>query len=246
MRAAIPASLFSAAVIVGAGSAMAGGVVGPSVEASSIQVAPVMGAWEGAYAGGSLGYILGTDDEVSLAAIQDGEQIARFTNLGDVGVLGATVGLHGGYRWQRNNWVFGPELGIEFGSVDETISFRDPVDLFEVESKMNNIITLVLKTGYEVSPGTLVYGTFGVARGDFDYTLTRSGNSVTESFDAVGIAAGFGAERMINERTSIFAEYQYRDFGNESVSFDAGEGNSLDTLASMSMSTVKIGANFKF
>lgn len=248
MRATILASLSSAAVIVGAGTAMAGGVVAPVVEAAPIQVAPapVMGAWEGAYAGGSLGYILGTDDQLGLALLSDGEQVDRATNLGDLGMSGATLGLHAGYRWQRDRWVFGPELGVEFGSVDEEISFTvDGVD-GSAESKMNNVATLVMKTGYAVDPQTLVYGTFGVARGDFDYTLRGDDASSTQGFTATGIAAGLGAERMINDRMSVFAEYQYRDFGNETVNFDAGEGDVLSTRASVSMSTIKIGANFKF
>ncbi|MFN3279153.1 MAG: outer membrane protein [Paracoccus hibiscisoli] len=247
MRTIILASLSSAAVLA-AGTAMAGGVVGPVVEASPIQVAPapVMGAWEGAYAGGSLGYILGTDDQLGLALLSDGEQVDRATNLGDLGMSGATLGLHAGYRWQRDRWVFGPELGVEFGSVDEEISFT--VDDFtgSAESKMNNVATLVMKTGYAVDPQTLVYGTFGIARGDFDYTLRGEEGSTTQGFTATGIAAGLGAERMINDRMSVFAEYQYRDFGNETVNFDAGEGDVLSTRASVSMSTIKIGANFKF
>lgn len=245
MRATILASLSSAALIVGAGTAMAGGVVGPVVEAAPIQVAPVMGAWEGAYAGGSLGYILGTDDQLGLALIEDGEETERATNLGDLGVSGATLGLHAGYRWQRDRWVFGPELGVEFGSVDEKLTFTDGADTVSIESKMNHIVTLVMKTGYTVDPQTLVYGTFGIARGDFDYTIAFEGESETEGFTTTGVAAGLGVERMINDTTSIFAEYQYRDFGKKTVNFTDGT-DALSTRPTMSMSTIKVGANFRF
>lgn len=247
MRSLILASLSSAAVLA-AGSAMAGGVIGPIVETAPIEIAPapVIGAWEGAYAGGSLGYILGTEDELGLALLSGGEQVSRDTNLGDLGLSGATLGLHGGYRWQRDRWVFGPELGAEFGSVDDEISFTlDGADA-SAKSEMNNVITLVMKTGYAVDPQTLVYGTFGIARGDFDYTLSVDGASNTQGFTATGVAAGLGAERMVNDRMSVFAEYQYRDFGNETVNFDAGAGDVRSTRASVSMSTIKIGANFKF
>ena len=121
---------------------------------------------------------------------------------------------------------------------------RDPL-LGRVESEMKNIATLVIKTGYAVNPQTLVYGTLGVARGDFDYTLSTGDFSQTRGFTATGAAGGLGVERMINPRTSIFAEYQYRDFGNERVEFSDGI-DTLSTRASMTMSSVKIGANFRF
>ena len=52
--------------------------------------------------------------------------------LGDIGELklnGGNAGIRLGYRWQRGNWVFGPELGVEFGSVDDLeriVQFIDP------------------------------------------------------------------------------------------------------------------------
>lgn len=250
MRATILASLSSAAVIVGAGTAMAGGVVAPVVEAAPIQVAPapVMGAWQGAYAGGSLGYILGTDDQLGLAFLDGGEQTERRTNLGDVGVSGASLGAHVGYRWQRDRWVFGPELGFELNSADESISYTVDGVPGTAKSELNNSVTLVMKTGYAVDPQTLVYGTFGVARGDFDYTITGPLGSLTEGFTATGVAAGLGVERMVNDRVSVFAEYQYRDYGNETLTFTDPIEPELQasTRASMSMSSIKIGANFKF
>ncbi|WP_411837982.1 outer membrane protein [Paracoccus sp. ME4] len=248
MRISVFLSVCSSALALGAGAALAGGVIAPIVEAAPIEVvsAPVAGAWAGTYAGGSLGYITGTDDEVGLALIEGGVQTDRATDLGDAGISGVTAGAHIGYRWQRDRWVFGPELGVEFGSVDESVDFTVGGVDAGIDSELNNIVTLVMKTGYEVAPATLVYGTFGVARGDFDYTLRSGDDSLTEGFSATGVAAGLGVERMINPRTSVFAEYQYRDFGNETVDFDAGGGDILSTRASMSMSSIKIGANFKF
>lgn len=235
------------ALVLGASAALAGGVVSPVVDVAPVTVtpvAPIAWAWGGAYVGGSLGYIFDTEDQVGFSEVIDGEDVGLIGGLGDVGISGATAGLQLGYRWQRGNWVFGPELGVEFGSVDESIDIGDPL-LGRVESEMKNIATLVIKTGYAVNPQTLVYGTLGVARGDFDYTLSTGDFSQTRGFTATGAAGGLGVERMINPRTSIFAEYQYRDFGNERVEFSDGI-DTLSTRASMTMSSVKIGANFRF
>lgn len=238
----------SGAVVIGASSAMAGGTVAPIIDVAPIEIAPapVMGAWEGAYAGGSLGYIFGADDQVGLASIVGGTQVGRSTNLGDVGASGITAGVHVGYRWQRDKWVFGPELGVEVGSVDETISNSIGGVAFDLESEMKNIITLVMKTGYAIDPQTLVYGTFGVARGDYDYTLSRGGESTSSSFKATGVAAGLGVERMMSESMSVFGEYQYRGFGNEDVLFSDGADSSLKSVASAAHSSIKVGVNFKF
>lgn len=238
------------ALVLGSGTAFAGGVVAPVVDVAPVvvtPVAPIASAWGGAYAGGSLGYIFDTEDQVGFSEVIDGEDFGLIGGLGDVGISGATAGLQLGYRWQRGNWVFGPELGVEFGSVDETVNFGDDLTgtTGSVESEMKNIATLVMKTGYAVNPQTLVYGTFGVARGDFDYTLRIDDESQTRGFNATGAAAGLGVERMINARTSVFAEYQYRDFGNERVEFTDGI-DTVSTRASMTMSSVKIGANFRF
>lgn len=246
MRLSYLATTVSSALVLGAGASFAGGIVAPVVDTTPIIVAPVMAtSWAGAYVGGSLGYITGTDDQVGLALFESGAEIDSVGGLGDVGVSGPTVGLQLGYRWQRDNWVFGPELGIELGGVDERVEFGPASEGLSVESEVNNIATLVLKTGYIVNPNTMVYGTLGVARGDFDYTLGGNGESQTQGFTLTGAAAGLGVERMMNERISVFAEYQYRDFGNETVDYTDGV-DSLRTQASMTMSSIKIGANFRF
>ncbi|MDN5567632.1 MAG: outer membrane beta-barrel protein [Paracoccus sp. (in: a-proteobacteria)] len=242
-------SLFATttALALGAGASFAGGAVAPVIEVAPIMIdeAPVLGAWEGAYVGGSLGYSFGGNDEVGFDLLENGNEAGRATDLGKIELNGVTAGLHAGYRWQRGNWVFGPELGIEGGSVDDAITLTDGFDSVEVESQLNYLVTLVMKTGYEVQPGTLVYGTFGAAHGDFDYTLSGDGGSVTEGFSTTGIAAGLGVERMINERMSMFAEYQYRDLGKETVDFVDGT-DTLSTRATPRHSNVKFGVNYKF
>ncbi|WP_282603523.1 outer membrane beta-barrel protein [Paracoccus sp. PARArs4] len=242
-----PGAAALAITLAAAATAQAGGAVAPVLETAPVIAAPepVASAWTGAYVGGSLGYVGGTDDEIGLRAYRDDTLLREESGLGDVGVNGVTGGIHAGYRWQRGNWIFGPELSAQFGSVDKS---RD-ILLFdaevEAENDMKNVIALVAKTGYLLDPQTLIYGTFGIARGDFEYSFSSDEGSISEDYSSTGIAAGLGVERLMNDRLSVFAEYQYRDFGNETVDF-ALDDFTFDTRASVSHSTVKVGANWRF
>ncbi|TGN68371.1 hypothetical protein E4L95_01445 [Paracoccus liaowanqingii] len=59
------------------------------------------------------------------------------------------------------------------------------------------------------------------------------------------MAAGLGVERAMNDRVSVFAEYQYRDLGNEQISYEDG-AETLESATSTAHSSIKLGANFKF
>ena len=238
----------SSAVFIGSQAAFAGEpVVAPVVDVAPVVVAPVaVSNWAGSYVGGSLGYSFSGDDEIGLEGLSGGATIGRANGLGEADIKGITGGLHVGYRWQRSKWVFGPELGIEGGSVDGS----DPVAAFgfdgTLESEVKYVATLVMKTGYEVSPGTLVYGTAGVAHGEFDYIGNQEESSQTVGYSNTGYAVGFGLERQVSARMSVFAEYQYRDFGDTTIEFDTGDNTSVATRATPTHSNVKVGVNFRF
>lgn len=251
-------SLYSAIAI--AGGAHAGGFVAPvePVVVAPVVVAPVVAPqspsdWAGGYAGLSLGYSFGADDEIGFDFLEndDADLIGRHTALDNVKVKGPTAGLHAGYRWQRGNWVYGPELAIEGGSVDDSrdftlaeTGFNFETDL-SLESKVNWIATLAFKTGYLVNPQTLIYGTAGVNHGDFDYTLSGNGESETVGYTQSGWVLGLGLERKLSERMSLFAEYQYRQFGKTSIYYRDGS-DSLRTEATPKHQNIKLGLNFSF
>lgn len=219
-----------------AAAAHAGGYVPPVVDAAPIVVEPAapVGAWQGGYAGLTLGYAFKGDDRFGLT------ETASDTFLGDIGELelkGANIGLRAGYRWQRGNWVFGPELGVEGGSIKgDTNGVLLGTDL-EAEGKVNNMIALRFKTGYTVRPDLLVYGIAGVGRVDMDYEL----NGIEESFSKTGYILGLGVEKQINEKWSVTGEYEYANFGKEDLTFGG-----LDTEATPKYNNIKVGVNFRF
>lgn len=230
-------------------AAQAGGFTAPVVEpavAPMVETAP--GEWAGAYAGASIGYAFGGDDNVGLDVFNGGSLFGSSEDLGSTDLKGINGGVHLGYRWQRNSWVFGPELWIEGGSVDATDNIRysgtnggTTVDIEgEIESKVNYLAGLQLKTGYVVNPQTLVYGTVGYVHGDFDLTF---GDTV--GYTANGYSVGLGAERKLRDNLSLFAEWQYRDFGKTKVTFRDGDDSEV-TRATPSHHNLKVGVNFRF
>ena len=218
-----------AALVALSGAAAAGGYVAPVVDDPVIAAVPQSASsWNGLYLGGSIGYSFAADDEIGIR--NPGMNAA----LGKVDIKGATAGLHAGYRWQRGNWVYGPELWIEGGSVDDTAD----TSFGEVKSELNHLVGLQLKTGYLVDPQTLVYGTAGYVHGDFDYSI----GGLTEGYSADGYSLGLGVERKLRENLALFAEWQYRNFGKTDVGFDDG----LTTYATPEHHNIKLGVNFSF
>lgn len=218
-------------------SAQAGGFVAPVVEAepvTPVAVAPVAGAWQGGYAGLALGYAFGGDDEVGVFSPAGG----FLGNVGNAEVSGVNLDAHIGYRWQRDRWVFGPELSYMGGNIDDEFDFANTLGSGTVESEVDNVLALKVKTGYLVQPDMLVYGIAGWQSGNFTYTVS----GVEEEYDADGYVLGLGVEKKFTERMSVTGEYEYSDFGTTDV--DVGGG--FTTNASPAFSNVKVGVNFKF
>lgn len=226
--------LSSAALVLSAAAASAGGfATAPDPVVEPVTAAPIVstGNWQGAYGGVSLGYAFGGDDDFG-EDLDDDEPVPALGNLELNGVNG---GLHIGYRWQRDRLVIGPELSVLGGNIEDSFTSDAGV---EIESQVNHVAALKLKTGYEVQPNMLVYGTAGIARGDFTYTVAG------EEFDynANGYVFGIGVERMINDRMSITGEIERNQFDKEEVELAPG----LVTNASPSFNNVKVGLNFRF
>lgn len=223
-------TLAGAAALGIAGSATAGGYSAPVIAAppEPVVIAPTIGPWQGGYVGGSIGYALQGDDEVGLQAPGAPEPVSFDT----LELRGANAELRAGYRWQRQQWVIGPELSILGGNIEDDID-----SIGEVTSQVNHVADLKLKTGYEVQPNTLIFGTIGASRGDFTYTVAGT----DYDYDASGYVLGLGAERKINDRTSITGEWEFRDFGTTDVDVVGGT-----TVATPSFHNLKVGVNFQF
>lgn len=231
-------AFLASTLVLGAAAAQAGGYAAPVMDVepvTPITIEPVAGAWQGGYAGLTLGYAFKGEDRVG---ITDSAADDFLGDIGEISLKGANAGLRAGYRWQRDNWVFGPEIGIEGGDIKgDTDGISDEGFVGEANAKVNHMIALRFKTGYAVRPDMLVYGIAGVGRVDMDYEL----NGVEESFSRTGYILGLGVEKQITDKWSVTGEYEYANFGKEDLEFGG-----FDTEATPKYNNVKVGVNFRF
>ncbi|HRO16191.1 MAG TPA: porin family protein [Paracoccus sp. (in: a-proteobacteria)] len=212
----------------------AGGYAAPVVDVepvAPIVTAPV-GDWQGAYGGLALGYALAGDDEIGV----NEDNTTFLGNIGTAEIGGPNLSVHAGYRWQRNQWVFGPELSYTAGDISDDFDYG--ID-GTFESEVNHVIALKLKAGYQVRPDMLVYGIAGLTKGDFTYVVDGS----DLDYDADGYVVGLGAEKKLNDRMSVTGEWEFNDFGTTDV--DLGDSG-FTTVATPKFHNLKLGLNFKF
>lgn len=220
-------------------AAQAGGYTPPVVAAPVVapSAAPVAD-WAGAYVGADLGYAFGGDDRIRVRRA-DG---LNSRELGKYELAGANLGLRAGYRWQRDRWVFGPEIGLAGGEIKDDFTSGG----YSGKTKLKSAAALRFKTGYLVNDVTLLYGIAGVSRAKFDYSVTGTepfaAVGIDDDFSATGYVLGFGAERRLTERLSLTGEYEYADYGKTHLR----DANSNVTPATPKFHNVRIGLNYRF
>lgn len=227
----------TATLLASAGVSLAGGLTAPVVEPAPIApvvmpAAPVAD-WTGAYAGASLGYSFSGDDEN--VDINNG---TTTVNPGDLKIKGATGGVQAGYRWQNQNWVYGAEVSAMGGSVDDDLNSNG----YEASEKMKYAVGLKGQLGYLVNDATLVYGTLGVAHGKFDVAYNGAAGSLDSDFSKTGYSVGLGVERKLSDKWSVRGQYEYMDFGDETVNGSNGTSSKFEP----SVHTVSVGFNYAF
>ncbi|HEY0214067.1 MAG TPA: outer membrane beta-barrel protein [Paenirhodobacter sp.] len=223
-------------------SAQAGGYTTPVVEAPVVAPAPapvLVGDWQGAYIGATLGYAFAGDDRVALH--YQGESTGK---LGKFELGGVNGGIRAGYTWQRAQWVFGPEIAFEGGNVKDDFSNIVDDESVQGDTKLKNTYALRFKTGYLVNPVTMIYGIAGVSRAKFDYSVTTPFPEINidDSFSRTGYVVGFGVERKLTDNLSLTGEYEYANYGKEHLKNAMG----VETPATPKFSNVKIGLNYRF
>lgn len=234
-----------AAVVATASFAVAGGYTPPVVSPAPIIVAPETevsyGDWAGTYAGASLGYVFGKNDEVGFSTPQD----RLLGSYGNEKVSGVQGGLHIGYRMQRDAWVFGAELGYDISGADDSVSYDNANGKGEVTSEVNNVIALRFKTGRVIDDKTMVYGVAGVARGDFTYSASGAyqGNNITGESDykSNGWILGLGVERKLTDDISLTGAIEHTSFKKKEVYI-----GDLVTRATPEYNQIRLGVNYRF
>jgi outer membrane immunogenic protein len=170
--------------------------------------------WTGFYVGANIGYGAGTIEVTNLPIDEE-----------DVG--GYFIGAQAGYNFQAGNLVFGIQSDLTVAGVEND---EDPADTVDWFGSTTGRVGLALDS-------MLPYVKAGVAYAGG----TGNNDGFEDSASSVGWTAGLGVEVTVADNISVFAEYDYYDFGTAEFSFDG-----TDVDAETTLHTIKTGLNFKF
>jgi opacity protein-like surface antigen len=170
-------------------------VTAPEPAPVMIETAAPIGTWAGGYAGAQLGWGWADTDTSDVDSNDDGiidsvqNTVDQIGEDGD-GVLG---GIHAGYLWQNQQFVYGVEGDYDFADIE----------LDDDGGDIKGIGRLKLRAGYDLGR-TLIYATGGAAYG--------SARLVGEDYNDWGWFAGAGVDYLVTDAVSVGAEVLYNEF----------------------------------
>ncbi len=130
-----------------------------------------------------------------------------------------TGGIMGGYNVQNGQIVYGAEADLLLGDV--SASDKIGGGLYKARSSIGSQGDFKLRAGVTVIPQLLIFGTAGISVAD---TEVKVKGPVTKSDSGAdfGWNVGGGAEVALTQDWSFRFDYQYTDFGSETVSYPGG------------------------
>jgi outer membrane immunogenic protein len=157
-----------------------------------------------------------------------------------------------GCDYQFDRFVFGAQGQFDFGRINSSaIEPLFPTDTSKTQAKQ--IFTATARLGYLVIPSVLAYLKGGGAWAQSYLSVIGSVPvaflSESATVNRSGWTVGGGAEWMFSPGWSVFAEYNYMDFGNPTVRYVSGPNtfgapNVLNVR--MTAQTALVGLNYKF
>ena len=141
-------------------------------------------------------------------------------------------GVHIGYNFQVDRFVFGPVAEFGYSTQSETVQFG--LSTGEFDARWNG--SLQMRAG-AVFDRLFVYGTGGIeaTRG------TLSGAGWSDSNTHIGWTAGIGAEYQIKPNWTLGFEGRFTDFGSQNYQTPFG-----DTKVEWDELKASIRLNYKF
>ncbi|MGE4249936.1 MAG: outer membrane protein [Parvibaculaceae bacterium] len=213
-------------------------------------IEPTAYDWTGPYVGLQGGYAWGENDvEV------DGEPTPALAVVlfppedGEIDIDGWMGGLHLGYLWQHDSFVFGVEGDGEFADIDgreDVVEFDDGPTIGEIEQEIDWLASLRLRAGFAWDRA-LFYATGGLAVGGVELSADfDQGDSESKDKTEWGWTVGGGVEYAFSDALSGRVEYRYTDLGKTKVSdVDTGFG-AFDFEADNTFHAVRAGLSWHF
>lgn len=217
------------------------GVIHSAVFAGAMLVGASASAadWAGFYIGLHGGYASGeshwTDDPVFGGA-----------SLGTHNIDGGLAGGQAGYNFQVGGpWVVGVEADASWTDVDGS-----HVDQFasDLHTHLDALGTLTARAGYMWGIA-LAYVKGGAAWGRYKYEdFLGVGQGLNGGHDETrwGWTLGAGVEYAVFQNFSLKFEYNYIDFGNDTMAFSGGAGGNFVQTLDNHLHVLKAGLNFRF
>lgn len=184
--------------------------------------------WSGLYAGVHAGYGAG---QVDLAPSSGNFMVPSQD------VAGWLAGVQLGYNLQIDQIVVGVQTDFSLSGIQSNETGGGTNDTTDWVGSTTARLGVALD-------GVLPYVKAGVAYAAG--TGNQGDAPANEAVDVtyVGWTAGAGVEFAVSENVSIFGEYNYYDFGTQSLDFSGP--NNADVDASPTLHAVKAGVNFSF
>ncbi|MFD0986702.1 outer membrane protein [Methyloligella solikamskensis] len=131
-----------------------------------------------------------------------------------------TGGITGGYNIQNGQIVYGAEADLLLGDVSASKSIGG--GLYTARSSIGSTGDFKLKAGVTVIPQLLIFGTAGISVADTDVKI-KGPVTKSDSGADFGWNIGGGAEVALTQDWSFRFDYQYTDFGSETISYPGGD-----------------------
>lgn len=221
-------------------------------------------SWTGFYVGAQLG---------GLGAFSDVDDPRGSSIFGNPNVAtGAFAGGQVGYNYQSGMVVYGVEADVAFPQVEGTSTCSSLSGQFinsNCKVGINAFGSLTGRIGLALGPDgqSLIYGKGGAAwssggvsmitndsaRGQFGNPFTRGHSDLNQW----GWTLGAGAEQALSGGWSVKAEYDYANFGKQTISllpseYMSGTGAAIEAVPareghlSQDMHLFKLGLNYRF
>ena len=215
--------------------------------------------WSGCYIGGNVGGGWARTDQTQIAkvggiAIIPNNDFGRSEGSDFIG--GAQIGCD--YQF-GGRWVVGVQGMYDYARINSTHPVQTafpglPVGAFISQNQTKDIFTATGRVGYLFTPQLLGYVKGGGAWTRVDHTIigTIPFNFVSETavgVDRQGWTVGGGLEYMFMPGWSVFAEYNYMDFGRKDIAFVSAPGTvGIPDIIStrLTIQTAQVGVNYKF
>jgi outer membrane immunogenic protein len=214
----------------------------PAYKAPAAVVVPPF-SWTGFYFGPHLGAAAGRWTDTALSG---GTGIPAGT-AADNSASGVLAGAQLGYDWQFGNTVFGLQGDLAWADIRNTSGVPFPAIGASVSNRVSTLGTATARLGWAMDRSLLyVKGGWAWSRNQFDVlspAVFDAGASDTRN----GWTVGIGTELAAWNNWSVFAEYDYLDFGTRTVNVSGpGVAGAPPFGVREQIHEVKLGGNYRF